>query len=161
LVRRYDLAYGQGAFGKTLLQSIAQSGANGTALGTHRFGYFDEVRNAGGGYDGFAPATSWNVGDDGVTAGLLDQGRASALSGALSTSVGGHLYVGFNPTAPTKQGSGGAKVGFTSSSTDGVLALVDLNGDNLPDKVFKKDGGIFFRLNASGPNGTTGFSAPR
>jgi RHS repeat-associated protein len=158
LVRRYDLAYAQGAFGKTLLQSITQSGANGTALGTHRFSYFDEVRQGDGSYNGFAQATSWNVGDDGITAGLLDQGRASALSGALNTSVGGHLYVGFNPLAPTKQGSAGAKVGFTSSSTDGVLALVDLNGDNLPDKVFKQDGRIQFRLNTSGPAGGTSFA---
>ncbi|HEY7198605.1 MAG TPA: SpvB/TcaC N-terminal domain-containing protein, partial [Candidatus Dormibacteraeota bacterium] len=161
LVRRYDLAYTQGAFGKTLLQSITQSGANGTALGTHRFSYFDEVRQGDGSYNGFAQATAWNVGDDGVTAGLLDQGRASALSGALNTSVGGHLYVGFNPLAPTKQGSAGAKVGFTSSSTDGVLALVDLNGDNLPDKVFKKDGQIQFRLNSGGPAGGTSFAAPQ
>src|SRR5215471_8109891 len=108
-----------------------------------------------------ARATGWNVGDDGVTAGLLNQGQASALSGALNTEIGGHLYVGFNPLAPTKQGSAGAKVGFTSSSTDGVLALVDLNGDNLPDKVFKKDGQIQFRLNSGGPAGGTSFAAPQ
>jgi RHS repeat-associated protein len=160
LVRRYDLAYAQGAFGKTLLQAITHSGANGTALDMHRFTYYDEVRN-GGAYDGFAPAASWSIGDDGVTAGLLNQGQASALSGALSTSVGGHLYVGFNPTEPTKQGSAGAKVGFTNSSSDGVLAMVDLNGDNLSDKVFKKDGQILFRLNTSGPDGSTDFGPPQ
>ena len=160
LVRRYDLAYTQGAFGKTLLQAITMSGADGTVLHTHRFTYFDEVRS-GDAYSGFGPAADWSVGDDGVTAGLLDQGQASALSGSLSTSVGGHLYVGFNPTEPTKQFSGGGKVGFTHSSTDGVLAMVDLNGDNLPDKVFKKDGAIFFRLNTSGPGGGTAFAAPQ
>ncbi len=158
LVRRYDLEYAPGAFGKTLLRAVTQRGADDTVLHTHRFSYYDEV-SAGAEYNGFASAENWAVGDDGVTAGLLDHGQASSLSGALSTSVGGHLYVGFNPTAPTKQFSGGAKVGFTHSSTDGVLAMVDLNGDNLPDKVFKKDGSISFRLNTSGPDGSTDFAA--
>ncbi|WP_181019438.1 SpvB/TcaC N-terminal domain-containing protein [Nonomuraea typhae] len=159
-VRSYDLDYTEGAFRKSLLRSVTQRGADGTAFHTHTFGYYDEVRDGGGGYEGFAAGTNWSVGSDGVTAGLLDHGQASAMSGALSTSVGGHLYVGFNPTAPTKQFSAGGKVGFQHSRTDGKLAMVDLNGDNLPDKVFKKGNGISFRLNDSGPDGSTDFRAP-
>src|SRR6185369_14810941 len=127
-IRSYDLTYQLGAFDKKLLRSITQRGANGTALGTHTFSYYDDIRDGSGNYNGFATATTWNTGADGVTAGLLDHGQASALSGSLSTTVGGHLYVGFNPTEPTKQFSGGAKVGFTHPGTAGVLAMVDLNG---------------------------------
>ena len=157
-VRSYDLAYTEGAFRKTLLESITQRGAGGAEFNTHEFTYYDELRDAAGGYNGFDTASSWNTGADGVTAGLLDHGQASALSGALSTGVGGHLYVGFNPTAsPTKQFSGGGKVGFNHSSTDGVLAMIDLNGDGLPDKVFKSGNGIRFRLNTSGPDGSNDF----
>jgi RHS repeat-associated protein len=161
LVRRYDLGYTEGAFRKTLLKTITQRGGDGAVFNTHELSYYDDLRDAGGGYDGFANATTWSTGDDGVTAGLFDQGQASAISGATGTSIGGHLYVGFNPAAPTKQGSGGGKVGFTSSTTDGVLALVDLNGDNLPDKVFRSGDGIFFRLNTSGPDGSADFEAGR
>ena len=158
LIRRYDLGYQTGAFGKTLLRSITQRGGGGAAFAAHQFSYYDDLRDTAGAYQGFAAPTTWSTGNDGVTAGLLDHGQASALSGSLSTSVGGHLYVGFNPTAPTKQFSGGAKVGFNHSSNDGVLAMVDLNGDNLPDKVFKSGSGISFRLNTSGPDGSTDFA---
>ena len=102
----------------------------------------------------------WTVGADAVTGGLLGRGQASAISGSLSTSVGGHLYAGFNATKPTKYGSAGAKVGFSHSSTDGKLALVDLNGDDLPDKVFKSGNGISVRFNTSGPDGSTDFGSP-
>lgn len=40
-----------------------------------------------------------------------------------------------------------------------MLALVDLNGDYLPDKVFKRGSGIMFRLNTSGPDGSADFAA--
>ncbi len=158
LVRRYDLNYTTGAFNKSLLKSVTQHGANGGTFNTHTFDYYDDIRN-GGNYTGFAAPTNWQVGDDGVTAGLFNQGQATALSGALSTGVGGHLYVGYNPLVPRKQGSAGAKVGFTQSTNDGVLALVDLNGDNLPDKVFKDGDAIRFRLNTSGPSGNTTFDS--
>ena len=159
-VRSYDLNYTTGAFGKKLLASVTQRGANGTSLGTHTFSYYDDIRNASGGYDAFAPAVDWTVGADGVDAGLLGHGKASAISGSLSTSTGGHMYAGFNPKEPFKAGSAGAKMGFTHSSTDGKLALVDLNGDDLPDKVFKTSSGISVRFNTSGPDGTTDFGTP-
>jgi len=156
-VRSYDLIYTEGAFHKSLLSSVTQRGANGTALGTHTFSYYDDIRDGSGQYDAFDPSVDWSTGDDNVTAGLLGQGKASALSGSLSTSIDGHLYLGFNPLAPLKQGSFGAKVGFTHSTSDGKLALIDLNGDDLPDKVFKTGGGISVRFNTSGPNGSTTF----
>jgi RHS repeat-associated protein len=159
-VRSYDLAYTTGAFGKKLLASVTQRGANNTALGTHTFSYFDDIRNATGGYDAFATPVNWTVGVDGVDAGLLGHGKASAISGSLSSSTGGHLYAGFSFPAGSKFGSAGGKVGFTHSSTDGKLALVDLNGDDLPDKVFKTGSGISVRFNTSGPDGSTDFGSP-
>ena len=158
LVRRYDLTYAEGAFRKTLLRSVTQRGGSGAAFHTHEFAYYDDIRDGSGAYQGFAAPANWGTGSDGVSAGLLGRGQASALSGTEGTSVGGHLYVGFNPLAPRKQGSAGGKVGFTRSTHDGVLAMVDLNGDGLPDKVFKDGSGIRFRLNTSGPDGSADFA---
>jgi RHS repeat-associated protein len=157
-IRSYTLNYTTGAFNKTLLQSITQLGANGTVFSTHTFSYYNDAQDATGNYNGFSAPAQVNTGNDGVTAGLLGQGQASALSGSLTTAVGAHLYVGFNPVAPTKEGSAGAKVGFNTSSTDGVLAMVDLNGDELPDKVFRQDGQTFFRLNTTKPGDQVTFS---
>lgn len=157
-VRGYQLGYTTGAFGKTLLASVTQLGANGDVFNTHAFTYYDDAQNATGNYNGFSGPTTVTTGSDNVTAGLFGQGQASALSGSESTSVGGHLYAGFNPVAPTKEGSAGAKVGFTYSSTDGVLAMVDLNGDGKPDKVFERGGQAFFRINTTVPGGPVTFS---
>lgn len=158
LVRRYEFQYKEGAFRKTLLAAIIQYGQDGvTEFNRHTFDYFDELRAPDGTYQGFDPSVDWNTGNDNVTAGLLGSGQASALSGSVGQTVGGHLYVGFNPSSGEKQESAGFKIGFTSSQSDGVLALMDLNGDGLPDKIFKNGQGTFYRLNQSGPSGSTVF----
>lgn len=158
-VRSYDLGYTQGAFGKTLLTSVTQNGSDGTAFTTHRFAYHDDLRDSSGAYGGFSAAATWQTGDDDVSEDLLGRGQASALGGTVTTSVGGHAYTGYNPFSPSKQGSAGGKAGFTSGDAEGVLTMIDLNGDGLPDKVFKSGSGVFFRLNTSGPDGSNDFAA--
>ncbi len=158
LVRQYELTYEERAFRKMLLKSVTQRGADKALFHTHEFEYYDDVRDGSGSYNGFESKAAWNTRDDDVTAGILDHGQASALSGTISDGVDGHLYIGFNPSSPTKQNSFGGKVGFNYTNSDGVLTLIDLNGDNLPDKVFKKGSQIRFRLNQSGPRGGTAFS---
>src|SRR6185503_20787569 len=47
------------------------------------------------------------------------------------------------------------------SDDDTVLMLLDINGDHLPDKLYKNhDGAVYFRLNDSGPDGGTTFGGP-
>ncbi|HEX8600585.1 MAG TPA: SpvB/TcaC N-terminal domain-containing protein [Chloroflexia bacterium] len=165
LVSSYDFLYKEGAFKKTLLDSIIQSGTDGVSASapfTHTLSYYDESREAGQ-YKGFADASTWTTHDDRVAApGVFYEGQSSALSGAVSLGGGGHIYVGFNPVAPTKQFSGGGKFGFNLNTTEVVLALIDLNGDGLPDKVFRKPPDnndslsrpetwpVYFRLNRAG-----------
>jgi RHS repeat-associated protein len=151
LIRRYEFRYHEGAFRKTLLDSIIQYGEDGTTeFNRHSFAYFDEIRAGDGSYAAFGNSVDWAAGNDNVTAGLFGEGRASALSGTSSQSIGGHLYVGYNATDPTKSGSFGVKIGFNHNSGDGLLTLMDVNGDGLPDKVFKTGNGFSCRLNMSG-----------
>ncbi|MDI2131271.1 SpvB/TcaC N-terminal domain-containing protein [Yinghuangia seranimata] len=157
LIRAYELNYRTGAFTKTLLAGVAQFGSDNRVFDTHTFDYYDDVRDAQGNYTAFAQAAGWTVPDDGLGVNVRD-GQAGAVSANTSASVGGHLYVGYNPVAPTKSGSVGVKVGVNAGQTDGLLALQDVNGDNLPDKVFRKDGEVFYRANLSGPNGQPKFS---
>lgn len=158
LVRAYELSYRTGAYHKTLLASVTQRDADDHAVATHGFDYFDDVRDADGGYNAFAASTAWTMPGDGLDAGIVD-GDASALSSSETDSVGGHLYVGYNPTLPTKSGSAGAKVGYSSGSSEGLVALTDVNGDSLPDKVFRTGSGVFYRANQSGPGGEPRFAA--
>ena len=44
--------YIEGAFRKTLLQSVSQYGSNKTFSNKHEFSYYDTVRDSQGGYQG-------------------------------------------------------------------------------------------------------------
>ncbi|MBO9524411.1 MAG: hypothetical protein J7518_22970 [Nocardioidaceae bacterium] len=166
LISQYRLSYDTNRFGKTLLTAVRQVGcadggcddgdATGAPGATHRFDYYDDVADpARGNGDGFAGAVTWDTrGDDlGSQPGAIEN-KASALG--MSSTVGGdgHLYVGFNPTDPTKLGSFGGSVTLDGAGTTSLAEFMDLNGDNLPDKVFKDGTDIYLRLNttkASGP----------
>lgn len=158
-IRRYELAYTTGAFMKTLLRSVSHLGEDGKVFTTHDFGYYDDIRDSGGQYRAFAPL-GWTSPDDNVRNGAVDvvggAGEAGALNGNTSTSVGGHLYVGFGGTR-SKSGSVGVKTGYSSGQETGLLALTDVDGDGLPDKVFRGGGGVVYRRNLSRPGGQPRF----
>nr|CEL15614.1 Mll6838 protein [Kibdelosporangium sp. MJ126-NF4] len=156
LVRAYELNYRTGAFAKTLLTSVSQFGEDNKLFNTHTFDYFDDVRDKDGNYNGFADAANWGIADDDLGVNVRE-GEASALSASTSVGAGGHLYVGYNPVLPIKSGSVGVKVGANAGMSDGLLALADVNGDNLPDKVFRKDGAVFYRPNLAVPGGQPKF----
>ncbi|QKV73934.1 sugar-binding protein [Amycolatopsis sp. Hca4] len=155
-IRAYELNYRTGAFAKTLLQSVTQFGEDGSPFTTHTFDYYDDIRSADGQYQAFGPAAGWSVPGDSLGESVPD-GHASALSATTSRSTGGHLYVGFNPAVVSKSGSAGAKVGFNAGTSEGLLSLTDVNGDSLPDKVFRTGAGVFYRPSLSGPGGAPKF----
>jgi RHS repeat-associated protein len=155
-IRAYELNYRAGAFGKTLLQSVSQYGEDLRIFNTHTFDYFDDIRTQDGEYRAFSDAAGWTTHNDSLGASVPD-GQASALSASTSSSAGGHLYVGFNPALPRKSGSAGGKAGFNAGSAEGLLALTDVNGDSLPDKVFRTGAGVFYRPNLAKPGGQPKF----
>ncbi|WP_436500390.1 SpvB/TcaC N-terminal domain-containing protein [Actinokineospora sp. HUAS TT18] len=156
LIRAYELNYRTGAFHKSLLASVTQFAADNRAFNTHSFDYFDDIRDTSGAYDAFSGSTGWSVPDDDLGVNIRD-GEAGALSSNTSKGAGGHLYVGYSPTGPSKSNSAGVKVGYNAGSSEGLLALADVNGDNLPDKVFRDGGAVYYRPNLSGPNGQSRF----
>ncbi|WP_225850198.1 SpvB/TcaC N-terminal domain-containing protein [Streptomyces sp. HPF1205] len=161
-IRSYEFTYTTGAFDKTLLESISQYDADGSLFNRHRFDYYDDIRDAHGGYQAFKQVP-WTSPPDGLSQGPLDLppdhvGRAGALNANTSAGGGGHLYVGIG-AEPSKSGSVGDKLGFGYAQDNGLLALVDVDGDGLPDKVFRHGDTIEYRKNLSGPNGQAAFSA--
>jgi RHS repeat-associated protein len=162
LVRRYEFTYTTGAFAKTLLASVTQFDADGNALATHRFDYFDDIRDDQGRYQAFG-STPWTSPDDGLGKAELNltpdhAGDASAINASTSSGGGGHLYVGVGDDSGSKSQSAGLKVGFNHTDDAGLLALIDVDGDALPDKVFRKDNATWYRKNLSGPDGTPRFA---
>src|SRR5512139_123634 len=161
-IRSYAFEYAEGAFHKTLLQRVVQKDEDGKEFNRHEFGYYDEARDDKGEYHGFADTAGWAAGSDNVSAGLMGKGEASALGGSRGKSKGGHVYVGIGTGAnlTSKTDSAGIKLGYTRSTSETLLAMADMNGDGLPDKVFKGGSGFYYRPNLSGPGGTAGFGAP-
>lgn len=160
-VRSYSFSYATGAFEKSLLASISQHGADGSVLATHSFSYYDQI-DSGDRFAGFAGQEDWGLGYDSTDTYLslspVDLGTGLGTTRSNATGVdfyagGGSLGGGF-----TKNNSAGFKVGFNSGSSEGLISLVDLNGDGLADKVFKdRDGTYYYRPNRSGPAGTSVF----
>ena len=169
MIRSYQMIYEEGPFEKSLLTAIEQYGDDGTLFHTHEFEYFDEARQAapsgGLAYRGFDGPQAWNTQTDNVQIGLIpipllgSNANASALSGASATSIGGSVYIGFNPFQPGKDLSGGVSLGYTRSDANQALGLFDVNGDNLPDKVFNDGGTFAYRPNQSGPSGNVNFGS--
>ena len=160
-IRRYELDYQTGAFMKTLLKSVSQFGEDGKLFTSHEFTYYDDIRDAAGQYQAFTQS-DWNSPADNLGNGAVNSvsggaGDASGLGANTSHGVDGHLYVGYGPTL-SKRNSIGVKAGYGSSTEDGLLALVDVDGDGLPDKVFKSGDGVVYRKNLARPGGEATFS---
>ena len=156
LVRRFVLNYSEAAFSKMLLQSVGQTGSDGVVFASHTFDYYDDVRPGGSTYQGFETGSIWDTGDDGV-----GDSSASALGGAEALGADGRAYIGFNPYKGDKNGSFGGAFVFKGEEGMSRLELLDINGDNLPDKVFEDENQLVYRLNTSGPGGTTTFGLKR
>ena len=82
-----------------------------------------------------------------VTAAFGSEGKSTALGATKgkSWSAGGTATVGAGPVVPITSLSAGGNFNYSRSRTEGILTLIDLDGDGLADKVFKKDGRVWYR----------------
>jgi RHS repeat-associated protein len=160
-VRSYELQYREGAFAKTLLEKVVQKGADGSVFNEHSFDYYDEARNASGDYIGFKDTGTWNTHSDSLVSGVPSALDATAIGGGTGDSFGGHLYVGIGWGKSGKDFSVGGKIGFSKSENEGTLALVDIDGDGLSDKVFRQGGNCYFRKGTLTDSETLEFSAEK
>lgn len=163
-IRTYELNYAQGAFYKTLLQSISEFDAAGTLFNTHSFEYYNDVLTAP-----LTASEEWSPQNDNIRGTFINpipffDDKASMLGGNKSLGGGFGIAVTVGPfdgNLAMKTNTAGVSFGFNYTKNEGMLALVDINGDVLIDKVYKKGGQLFFRPNQSGPGGTPTFGAER
>ncbi len=164
-VRHYELTYKEGAFYKTLLAGVSQYDAAGNFFNQHTFDYYNDI-GSGTALIPLATPQNWLAGSDNVHGGMLTHlsgftDEASALSGTSNTdlSAGVGIAVGFDANVMSKENSVGASFGYSQSTSKGMLAMIDINGDGLPDKLFLDAGSnsLYYRPNLSGTTGKTGF----
>lgn len=163
-LRAYLMNYASGVFGKTMLTGITELDSKNDTVDKHKFDYYQDVTG---------PSNLFSKDAVVYTAGQEDYGRLvksvvgnftqtlSLLGGgsAKGNTVGGGVMVGagWGPASV----NAGASYSHTKSSNEGRVALVDINGDGLPDKVWKDRHGLHYRLNQNHDLGHPSFGEQR
>ena len=177
-IKAYTFCYETGMFGKTVLANIGQiaydsnnnDGPTGSIfcsspanLVTHTFEYYDETDIG----DVFGDADTMTTGNDQDAAKRVIPMKiaASSLGGVFSDgwNVGGALTVGFGFNSVIKSLTAGGDYMHSRSESEGVLALIDIDGDGLPDKVFRSrdNDSLYYRSQYVGQDGRPHFSGER
>ncbi|MGA9638687.1 SpvB/TcaC N-terminal domain-containing protein, partial [Flavobacterium sp.] len=167
MVRSYELKYKEGAFNKTLLASVTELDSKGALFYTNTLDYYDDVRDASGKYTPFGPEENWNVPDDHLKVKIFNfpvgfngfQPLVSSSSGS-STGFNYRVGVGIAKIGSFKTNTVGPHGSNSFGSSSTAVMLEDLDGDGLPDKVFKNDSGVFYRKNLSNVSNNMGFGDP-
>lgn len=154
-IRSYTLQYTEGRFSKTLLESITEYDATGVEFYTHRFVYYDDVQVNDVDVP-YAAEEKWDLPDDNLRNPyqytpidiLFDNISALGGSGSIGGSGSVAATVGLlDGRTFVKSMTAGGNVTFEGSKSTGLLTLIDLNGDDLPDKVYKKNNNVYYRPN--------------
>jgi RHS repeat-associated protein len=154
-IRSYAFQFMEGEFCKTLLKSISECDGSGNEFYRHSFDYYDDIK-ANGQTKPYKDEVTWNnLPDDHLkdpffnpVNTLFDRVSLLGGSGSWGWSAGSYGGFGFNDGSMcSKSWTLGGSFTYQSSESEGYLALVDLNGDGMPDKVFKTGDYIWFRPN--------------
>lgn len=156
VLRSYAFEYRNGAFNRELLAGVRHLDSNGQEVSFQKFSYYDDVQSDKG-YVPFKDSQeTWNMHNDGLDAGFVNplqsvtkrfSDKPTALGGTVSSSTSGSFYagVGIYDGSVWKGNTAGGSYNYSSDKSKGLSTLVDLNGDGLPDKVFRKGSTVYYR----------------
>ena len=149
-LRSYTLNYEEGPFGKMLLKSIDQHDSRDGKVATQSFDYYNDLKN--GLFS--SKAELWKAQSDDYESFLSHSVHGcddylSLLGGGASKSrtTGRGIMIGVGFTGGTV--NVGPSFSNSKSSNTGKVAFVDIDGDGLPDKLFKRGNKLFYRKNMS------------
>ncbi|ANF50626.1 hypothetical protein A0O34_08865 [Chryseobacterium glaciei] len=162
-VRSYEFKYKNDnkTFKKSLLESITEKDASGGDFYTNKIEYNDAPDAA----NLFGTVQNWEASDP---ANLSGSGY-SMLSGTSSASLGTNfgvsvgLYnltdnpIGDRGIASFRKGTFGAHGSISQNNSNVKITLIDVDGDNLPDRVYEEGGVIYYSKNMSTPGGSQQF----
>lgn len=154
LFRRYDLSYSTGEFGVQLLDSIKMYGPDGmNVISKQGFDYYDDTNDCTLLFLSDSTIISNSeIEDVGILSSFLPStgdvsGKATMIGATKTKTVGASFYGGIGPNdeKPGKNNTVGMSIGYSKSTAEGISSLIDINGDGLPDKVYKRDGHLYFQ----------------
>ena len=165
LIRKYHLVYKEGRFNKTLLCKIVEENTDSPTINTqlvsnildcneseetrfpkgtkrHKFEYYDDIHSSH-----FAAPIDMSIDTDNESTGTIGPISTSPIGSTKSHSPsgGGGVSVGIGWSPFSKSNSVGGNYNYSASTSEGIVAFTDIDGDGLPDKVFKKDNRLWYR----------------
>lgn len=166
-IRNYYFGYDVGEFGKTLLCGFYEqdygdeqgidiindprsvctylnSPDHSSIVKVHKFGYYNDYNSVSQDFQAFGEEQVIDSYDDD----LATIGGSSALNMSKTDQwgVGGALTVGFGANPFSKNPTVGGYYNYNASKSKKLnVTLMDINGDGLLDKVFAKDGHMYYR----------------
>ncbi|MCC5918585.1 MAG: hypothetical protein JJU02_14785, partial [Cryomorphaceae bacterium] len=152
IIRSFDFQYTTGAFQKQLLSKVAEY-RNSTLFFEHEFEYFEEnITYQQGDIDEFSDnllsrSDAVNQETSVLLSVLFSSDKISPLNSSVQTGfdVSGFVGAGIAPItetiSPNKKFALGGTTGYGENSTIGKSNFLDVNGDGIPDIVFKNQQG--------------------
>lgn len=160
-IRTYRFDYQERAFGKQHLVKISEFDTANKLFYSNTMEYYDQV---GSGDIISSTASTWSgAGNDDIVsplhslaanAGIIPNGSALGTSASEGSSFGlrAGVGIGYNPwNVKTTIGFSG---NYSVNTQYDRISFIDINGDGLPDKVYKNETGVFYR-----PNTGSGFGS--
>ena len=155
-LRSYAFAYREGAFHKDVLTGVKQFDDKGAEVSYQNFGYYDDVQSDKNYVPFRDKQETWNTQDDKLNADFISplkevggifSDKPTALGGTTSFSYGGSFYagVGVDDQSTSTSGTFGGTLNYSHDNSKGLLAFSDLNGDGLPDKVYREGSSVYYR----------------
>ena len=155
-LRSYAFAYREGAFHKDVLTGVKQLDDKGAEVSYQNFGYYDDVQSDKNYVPFRDKQETWNTQDDKLDADFISplkevggifSDKPTALGGTTSFSYGGSFYagVGVDDQSTSTSGTFGGTFNYSHDNSKGLLAFSDLNGDGLPDKVYREGSSVYHR----------------
>ncbi|MBQ4036313.1 MAG: hypothetical protein II623_12765, partial [Paludibacteraceae bacterium] len=131
--RSYKFEYATGRFGKTLLMAVAETDDQGNELYRNSFRYKDPLKTSDMFGETVELKTEYTPGNSKMR-GTKDYSNEFRMLGGSSSSGfsgGGGMNVGFGTMA-----FAGGGFNYTKNESYGNVEFIDIDGDNLPDKVY-------------------------
>lgn len=164
-IRSYQFDYENPNFSKKQLTKISEYDANDQLFYSNTLEYWSEVTD-----DDFIDSTKneeWSGIDDGIDGDLAlsqissdeftNEGSMLGFSTGWGANGGVSVGVGTGFNIASKTLTAGASFDYSYSQNNGVISFTDINGDNLPDKVMRKNNSLTYRKNLGDLGGEGGF----
>lgn len=171
IIRTYRFDYEEHAFIKSQLTKVSEYDASGDLFYSNTLEYFNK------GTDGTSVNNSsimetqirnnWNGSGNSIKGNLLSSfiagefsNEGSVLGASKSYGLNGNLFAGVGfPCTWTRLLNIGINGGYNHSNSEVLISFTDINGDGLPDKVFKSGDNLYFRPNYGLTHSLSGFGS--